>query len=538
MIENPSASPGVASPPPHGPADALWKQWVKDGIVGLSLANLVLVGAWFPILFDKDFSYFNQVQVEAPTLLALLMNLFWLAAVFFLVMRLWRNTRRGWVRFVIHGLLLAVLIVPLDFVRSVLVKLPDYQLAALFQRPLLMVLFLVFLALVAWQHRRCARTMTAAVVILSPLAWLTVVHTLGLLLGLQHLRQSGVEPAPAPLTPARPGMARVVWIIFDEVDYRLVFEQRPLGVRLPNFDQIRRESVFATNAYPPGGSTLISMPALIAGRDLAAVQVTGPSQLLLKPAEGEGLLDWRSVPSVFSRARELGANTALVGWYHPYARILGRALSYCVWFPYPTSELARGRTYGQAMAQELLAMFGTFEVRRLFIEVCRAGQVQAKMLAADPKYNLSLFHLAPPHKPGVYLPAGKSFTVVPMRKADGYFNNLALADRMLGEIRQSVVRAGLQDKTWFIVSTDHWWRESAIWDGRVDHRVPFMVRPPGSDHGVEFGAMINTVLTHDLVLAVLRGEVRDLQQAATWLERRKTTQPPAYDRQRTGTSTS
>jgi hypothetical protein len=160
------------------------------------------------------------------------------------------------------------------------------------------------------------------------------------------------------------------------------------------------------------------------------------------------------------------------------------------------------------------------------------------MLAADPKYNLSLFHLAPPHKPGVYLPAGKSFTVVPMRKADGYFNNLALADRMLGEIRQSVVRAGLQDKTWFIVSTDHWWRESAIWDGRVDHRVPFMVRPPGSDHGVEFGAMINTVLTHDLVLAVLRGEVRDLQQAATWLERRKTTQPPAYDRQRTGTSTS
>lgn len=537
MNVNPSASPGAASPPPPDPADALWKQWVKDGIVGLSLANLVLVGAWFPVLFDRDFSYFDQVQVEAPTLLALLTNLFWLAAVFFLVMRLWRSTRRGWVRFVIHGLLLAVLLVPLDFVRSVLMRIPDYQLAAFFQRPSVMVLFLVFLVLVAWQHRRCARAMTVAVVILSPVAWLTVAHTLGLLLGLQHLRQSGVEPAPAPLTPVRPGMARVVWIIFDEVDYRLVFEQRPERVRLPNFDQLRRESVFATNAYPPGRATMISMPALIAGRDLAAVQVAGPSQLLLKPVEGEGLLDWRRVPSVFSRARELGANTALVGWYHPYSRILGGALSRCVWFPYPGPELGRGRTYPEAMTRQLLALGGVFHLRQLFIEVCRSGSAQADLLAADPNYNLLLFHLAPPHKPGVYLPVGRRFTVIPMRKGDGYFNNLALADRMLGELRQSVARAGLQDQTWFIVSTDHWWRESAIYDGRVDHRVPFMVRPPGSDHGVEFGMMINTVLTHDLVLAILRGEVRDLPQAATWLERRKITQPPDYESQRMGTST-
>jgi len=192
---NPPASPGAASPPPHELADAPWKQRVKDGVVGLSLANLVLVGAWFPILFDKDFSYFNQVQVKAATLLALLTNLLWLAAAFFLVMRLWRSTRRDWVRCVIHGLLLAVLILPLDFVRSVLMKIPDYQVAAFFHRPLAMALFLALLALVVWQHRRCARALTVVVVVLSPVAWLTVVHILGLLLGLQHLRQSGVEPA-------------------------------------------------------------------------------------------------------------------------------------------------------------------------------------------------------------------------------------------------------------------------------------------------------------------------------------------------------
>jgi hypothetical protein len=50
--------------------------------------------------------------------------------------------------------------------------------------------------------------------------------------------------------------------------------------------------------------------------------------------------------------------------------------------------------------------------------------------------------------------------------------------------------------------------------------------------------MINTVVTCDLVLAVLRGEVRDLQQVVAWLARRPITQPPAYDRQRTGTSSS
>jgi hypothetical protein len=535
VSKNRSASPGAFWPPPPALVEK-WKVWAKDGILGLSLANLVLVGAWFPILFDKDFSYFNQVQVEAPTLLALLTNLFWLAAGFFLVMRLWRGTRRAWVRPVIHGLFFALLILPLDFVRSSLANIPDYQLVAILQRPLAMVSVLVFLALLVWQHRRCARAMTAVVVVLTPLAWLTVVHTLALLVGVQHLRQSGVTPALAPLAPVRPGMARVVWIVFDELDYRLVFEQRPRGVQLPNFDQLRRECVFATNAYPPGGATLISMPALITGRNLAAAQVAGPSQLLLHPVEGEGLLDWRSMPSVFSRARELGANTALVGWYHPYSRILAGALSDCAWFPYPASELARGRTYGQAMARQLLAMFGTFEVRRLFIEVCQGGLAQADLLAADPRYNLLLFHLAPPHKPGIYLPAGNRFTVIPTRKGDGYFNNLVLADRMLREIRESVAQARLQDRTWFVVSADHWWRESAIWDGRVDRRVPFMVCPPGSDHGVEFGPMINTVLTHDLVLAVLRGEIRNLQEAAAWLAARRTAQPPDYAHQRTGTS--
>ena len=73
-------------------------------------------------------------------------------------------------------------------------------------------------------------------------------------------------------------------------------------------------------------------------------------------------------------------------------------------------------------------------------------------MAADPRYNLLLFHLAPPHKPGIYLPAGNRFTVIPTRKGDGYFNNLVLADRMLREIRESVAQARLQDRTWFVVS--------------------------------------------------------------------------------------
>jgi hypothetical protein len=525
---NPSTSPGAASPPPPDPADAPWKQRVKDGILALSLANLVLTNAWFHVLFDEDHSFFNSLNVAAPALLALLANLGWLALVFWLVLRGWRRTRNRAVQFGINLLFFALLMIPADFFRLYYLHGSGYEVMAFLKHPAVFPVAGCLLLLVLWQHRRTARVVATVVVLLAPVALLTVAHTVLLLAGVMHLEQDDTGPSLAALQSSRPELPRVIWIIFDETDYRLAFEQRPAGVVLPNFDQLRRQSLFATNAYPPGGATLVSMPALIAGRELAAVEVAGPSTLLLDLANGGVKPDWRELPSVFSRARALGANTALVGWYIPYSRILAEALNECVWFPSPLCAPVQARTFGAALVQELASSAATFNLRRVCIDACRRGQQAAEALAAKPQYNLMLFHLLPPHKPTVYLPAEDRFTVFGTPKARGYFNNLMLADHMLGAIWQAVERAGLQGKTWFVVSSDHWWRESAFFDGQLDHRVPFIVHSPENNQGLEFGGMINTVLTHDLLLAILRGELHNVAETARWLDQRQIKQPPVY----------
>ena len=90
-----------------------------------------------------------------------------------------------------------------------------------------------------------------------------------------------------------------------------------------------------------------------------------------------------------------------------------------------------------------------------------------------------------------------------------------------------------------IASADHWWR-SDFWsthfgwapdDGRalsgLDHRIPFLVRFPQAK-GKNYAQQFNTVLTHDLVLAVFHGEVRDADSAAAWLDAHKTIDDSPY----------
>jgi hypothetical protein len=80
------------------------------------------------------------------------------------------------------------------------------------------------------------------------------------------------------------------------------------------------------------------------------------------------------------------------------------------------------------------------------------------------------------------------------------------------------------------VSADLWWRASKHYDGHVDHRVPFLVRPPDGSRATHVDAAFNTLATHDLVLAILRGSIRDTSDAAGWLARNQVAPPRDYTR--------
>jgi hypothetical protein len=48
--------------------------------------------------------------------------------------------------------------------------------------------------------------------------------------------------------------------------------------------------------------------------------------------------------------------------------------------------------------------------------------------------------------------------------------------------------------------------------------VPFIVKPPGANEPITYSPKINTILTHDLILAILHGEIAGQRELVPWLD--------------------
>ena len=88
--------------------------------------------------------------------------------------------------------------------------------------------------------------------------------------------------------------------------------------------------------------------------------------------------------------------------------------------------------------------------------------------------------------------------------------------------------AGVWTNTWVLISADHWWREARLLDEKMDHRIPFILKPAGASAGQVYPSPFCTIITHDLLLAILRGDIRDVQELPSWMDRHKTAPPAGY----------
>jgi hypothetical protein len=456
-------------------------------------------------------------------LVALLLNILGLAAAGFLGVETIRRVRRPAWRRLAAVAAATLLLIALNFVRI------THEIVARWTDPigrpgLLALAALMLAAALVWPHRTLVASRRVAL-IASPLAVLTVVQGLWMFLEVAAgpvWRR--VEPAPLERTP--PSLRRVVWIILEELDQRITFEARPESLELPELDRLRRESLYADAARPPAGTPDVSMPALITGRPVIAVAPASPNDLELTFKDAKPAL-WSTYPNVFSRARALGYDTAAIGWHLPYPRALGSSLGLADWRPSDAHEQTRGATFGETLRNQWCSLLPPMNVRRLASQ--RAAELGdlAIRTAADRRFGLVLLHLPVPRPPAIYDRATGHLTAWNYA-ATGYLDNLALADRMVAEVRRGIERTYLGDRTWLVLSADRWWARSKRFDGQVDHRVPFLVRPPDGGRTTHVDAVFNTLATHDLVLAILRGSIADTADAAAWLTRNPVAPPRDY----------
>ena len=554
---------------------------LRDFVIALSLSNLWFFNVWryFLITHPNAYPYYHWKANPAPILLGTMLDILLLSAILWIAITLARYSRNSFTlkiaRFtfliifyltLIDLLLMTLISDPSQLLIDTLVKRPQALFTSFRTQTLFLwlgvlgfatafVLTTILFHRLVFRRQQVIKLTTALLLILSPFVLVTFGQATSQWMSFRS-GQRFVENS-APASTERPQSdRRVLWIIFDEMDFRLSFPDRPSSVQLPAFDRLRNEAIFAQNAYPPGGDTVLSLPSLITGKLVSWSHRTAANELMLTFADTNQTVPWSTQPNVFSRARTMGFNTALAGWYHPYCRIIGNSLTKCSWETASTGFLpdkpianlvshsrdvpvttSMFRIAEAALLPESLRIFlasteGSIW-RRYNLENHLNIHREAMALVRDPNIQLILVHYPIPHPPGIYDRSKHDFS---FDSSSCYLDNLELADRSLSELRQEMEKAALWESTTVLISSDHRLRADRVWQHHFiwqppftkvdpivfnsirDERVPFVLKLAGERSGLNYELPFNTILSHDLVLALLSGAVSNEADAAKWLD--------------------
>ncbi len=506
---------------------------LSDALIAFSLVNLCFIRTRFALFFTDSFDYYKKNNLFREGTLALLLNLLLFGILGWRALRWIRRANSPNLFRAACIVTLVLMIIPVDFLRTFYFHVRGIDAVSWIKNPFLLgagflVVFVVLFVIWRWP-RSSAHVFGVALLICTPSALLTFGK-----IGYFYLNYpTGVPFQPQPFypTPVAGVQPRVIWIIYDELDQRLAFSSRPADCPLPELDRIRNENFQATNALSAGNATLISMPALISGRYVVTAKPASGRELNVTYAHASEPMGWSTQPSVFSDARELGYNTAVVGWYHPYTRLFASNLNFSAWYPYPPYQPARDETVLHSMTSQIWSLASAVQQRRMQIALYQESLDNARALVKDGRYGMVLLHLPGPHYPGIYDPAKGTFTLTSFSHVGAYFQNLQLTDKTMGILRRDMEQSGQWDRSWVIISADHWWRESREYDGVLDRRVPFILKAPGNNNQpMVYGEPMNTVVTRDLIHAILRKEISTIPEVAAWLDAHKAPPAPPYSR--------
>ncbi|HZF40376.1 MAG TPA: sulfatase-like hydrolase/transferase [Blastocatellia bacterium] len=541
----------------------LWRYiyivYIKDLITALSLANLCFLAAWRSVIYSADpIGYHLTENAVWRNSVGLMLDVLLLAAMFWASYAFARRRRQARLLALLRWGFLFVVYAALDGVRRQFYgPLTAPALIAVVGKPAFIALligasFLIVFTL-ARHSRRVITIAQAIVLILSPFALMTFSQTAWSLVKSRPANAAAKDKSAADAGNNIRPATRVLWVIFDEFGYHPAFGARPSSIELHELDRLRAESVVATNAYPPAKWTMLSIPALVTGRLVAVAQPSSYNELALTFDGAGSPAPWSTQPNVFSRARAIGAGSAVVGWYHPYCRVIGGDLTRCS-FTVVANETDR---LSQRVSQSMLEHFRTLGrgapvIREVLPESVKVGKrwelayaeslkrisQESAAAAADGALSLVMIHFPAPHFPCQYDRRKDDFTIEGGRN---YFDNLELVDRTFGDLRRAMEQAGWWDNTIVLVSSDHWWRtdiwpknqtwteeEQAVKSEGEDHRVPFLLKLKRQKESVIYQPSFNTVLSQDLLLALLRGELSAPADVTAWLDRHRSIEKSPY----------
>jgi hypothetical protein len=366
---------------------------VRDLFICVSLANLCFLDSWNDLQKIARASYFLKTPADATLLIATITSVLLVAAGFWIALLVARSIRQPiGMRLARAGFLLCAG-VPLSLT---LRAIPLYSWLEPWL-PGVVTAAVLMAAALPWfdRGRAMIRVQTKILLALAPLFAISVLY---LTLNFRRVTSpySYVDAPRRQISKNHRHGIRVVWFVFDEFDQCLAFRNRPAKIALPELDRLRAQAVYATEARSPAMMTTVSMPALITGQLLFDAQATRTNELLLTFQDSDRTAAWSTVPNVFSAAGAEGLNTGLVGWHHPYCRVIGNDVTKCYWEPnLDASSFLRSQAYS--------SQIGILQTIRLQI------LQHIEDLALFRRFHL---HWAMPRPSNTNLPAGNIASVI------------------------------------------------------------------------------------------------------------------------------
>jgi hypothetical protein len=427
------------------------------------------------------------------------------------------NPKLRWLRFAVPGVLLALLIKTVEI--NVNVKI----------RPtLLIVVWLGVTLLVALLCRKSQRG--EQVVSNLTQALLLGMGIFFLIVAVQLTKIATWRPAPnaldhLPVASASSGTRpRIVWILFDELSYQQTFGDRYQNLSLPNFDALRESSTLFTDVQPAANYTELAIPSILAGKVIERVSYTRENRLEVGSATGP-LVPFDAAQTPFADARRHGFTTGVIGWYNPYCSMLGPYLNLCYW----TSEEEIPLVYGirDGFWKDLANPWmhytedAFFPARRRRLASRRVDTFRDLLWHSDhalekPNLDFVLIHLPLPHPPGFYDRRTQKFD----DSGDhSYIDNLALADKTLGQVMSILQQSPRWKDTDVIICGDHSWRswmwsstrswtaedQAASHGGQFDPRPMLMVHLAGQETPATVGSPYPLLRVHVILDDLIQG---------------------------------
>ncbi|NMW22215.1 MAG: sulfatase-like hydrolase/transferase [Chlorobiaceae bacterium] len=317
----------------------------------------------------------------------------------------------------------------------------------------------------------------------------------------------------------------VIWIIFDELDYRIAFGHRPKELLLPEFDKLQKSSIVAINAFSPASDTSISIPALLIGIPLKNTRPMSSTSMIITENNGKNS-SFQTTSTIFADMHHHGSRTALFGWFFPYSRLFD-AIDVI-------KDYSNDSMTSDSLLQSIVlllrslvescnySLFGNSIPIKNHIMITTSMHKDVVQYLQTNLYGFCFLHYSVPHNPNIYNRRTHTYGTNRDIKA-GYLDNVALADQILGEIRTTMQKTGSWDKTLVIVSSDHHWRVNT-YDGIIDQKhVPFLVKMPDQRKSILISDRFETVNTKQMILNIVDGKIKTPEALKQWMQGLKST---------------